>query len=304
MSVSSRVIDGLKTNTLYTFYVRAKNTMGQWSDLSDVVSRTTLKDTTAPSVVASPTLVVAPGMFLLNWVQGSNVDLRGGGYRIYIYTANTPASAVLIKEVGYTSEWAILGVGDASNNASITIAAGTTYYFWVTALDASANESAKVATTPTSGAIVGTYTATAHAASHENAGGDEISIAGLSGELADPQIPKITDRGDPAAWDWQVGALTTNGAWQTLDCSAIVPEGAKFINFRIYLQDDVAGSTFLMRENGNAYAYNCGSLLTQVANVVIDSMFIVACDSNRVIQYNATNTTWTDINILVRGWIF
>jgi len=30
----------------------------------------------------------------------------------------------------------------------------------------------------------------AHAASHQNAGGDEISVAGLSGELADDQNPK------------------------------------------------------------------------------------------------------------------
>lgn len=33
----------------------------------------------------------------------------------------------------------------------------------------------------------------AHAASHQNGGGDEINVAGLSGELADPQPPKYTD---------------------------------------------------------------------------------------------------------------
>jgi hypothetical protein len=31
----------------------------------------------------------------------------------------------------------------------------------------------------------------AHAASHENAGGDEIDVTGLSGQLADPQIPDL-----------------------------------------------------------------------------------------------------------------
>jgi len=34
------------------------------------------------------------------------------------------------------------------------------------------------------------YAAAAHHARHENAGADEISVAGLSGELADPQPPK------------------------------------------------------------------------------------------------------------------
>ncbi len=32
----------------------------------------------------------------------------------------------------------------------------------------------------------------AHSSTHQNAGGDEISVAGLSGELADPQPPKLT----------------------------------------------------------------------------------------------------------------
>jgi len=36
-------------------------------------------------------------------------------------------------------------------------------------------------------------TPTAHATSHENGGADEISVAGLSGELADPQPPKNHD---------------------------------------------------------------------------------------------------------------
>ena len=34
------------------------------------------------------------------------------------------------------------------------------------------------------------FTPSAHKASHENSGSDEISVAGLSGELADAQTPK------------------------------------------------------------------------------------------------------------------
>jgi len=41
-----------------------------------------------------------------------------------------------------------------------------------------------------SGALADAQTPTAHAASHQNAGADEISVAGLSGELADNQPPK------------------------------------------------------------------------------------------------------------------
>lgn len=167
MAKSSRIIDGLKTNTLYSFQVKAKNTMGVWSDLPTAVTRTTLKDTTTPAVLSSISLLMLSGMFQLKWSKPSTLDLRGGGFKIYVYTTNTPASAVLIREVGYTADSAVILVGEKSQDASITITAGTTYYFWVTTLDCSGNESAKVATTPGSGSV----TATAAAGATFNRGG-------------------------------------------------------------------------------------------------------------------------------------
>jgi hypothetical protein len=44
-------------------------------------------------------------------------------------------------------------------------------------------------------------TPTAHAASHENAGGDELSVAGLSGALADPQLAGTIDDAQNSAFD-------------------------------------------------------------------------------------------------------
>lgn len=153
MAKSSRIIDALKTDTLYSFYVRAKNTMGAWSDLPTAVTKTTIKDTTTPAVLSSITLLLLSGVFSLKWAKPSTLDLRSGGYKVYVFTANTPASAVLIREVGYTADSTEIFIGEKSQDASITITAGTTYYFWVTTLDASGNESAKVATTPASGSV-------------------------------------------------------------------------------------------------------------------------------------------------------
>jgi hypothetical protein len=70
----------------------------------------------------------------------------------------------LIREVGYTADSTEIFVGEKSQDASITITAGTTYYFWVTTLDASGNESAKVATTPVSGSISAAGTGVDHGA--------------------------------------------------------------------------------------------------------------------------------------------
>jgi len=157
---SSRIIDALKTNTSYSFQVKAKNTVGQWSDLPVAVTRTTLKDTTTPAVLSSITLLMLAGMFHLKWAKPSTLDLRGGGFKIYIFTANTPASAKLIREVGYTADAVNIPIGEKSQDASITITAGVAYWFWVTTLDDSGNESAKVATTPASGigtSVTGSY---------------------------------------------------------------------------------------------------------------------------------------------------
>ncbi len=151
MSKSSRIIDGLKTNTLYSFYLRAKNSCGNWSAVSPVVTHTTLKDTTVPAVLSSITLLLLNGAIHLKWAKPTTLDLRGGGYKVYVYTSNTVASSKLIREVGYTDDSTEILVGEQTQDASITITIDTTYYFWVTTLDDSGNESAKVATTPASG---------------------------------------------------------------------------------------------------------------------------------------------------------
>lgn len=64
-----------------------------------------------------------------------------------------------------------------------------------------------------SGVLADAQTAAAHAASHQNGGGDEISVAGLSGQLADGQTPvdhdHSGDAGDGGTFD---AANLTSGA--------------------------------------------------------------------------------------------
>ena len=144
MSKSSRVIDGLKTDTIYSFHVRAKNTIGKWSPLSDLVSHTTLKDTSAPADPTGGSVGIPnPNFFLLKWAMGTENDLES--YNIYVYTADTAASAKIIKRVGWSTNFVAVYEGDQTEDTTITIAHSTTYYFWVTAVDESGNESDKLA---------------------------------------------------------------------------------------------------------------------------------------------------------------
>lgn len=113
---------------------------------------------------------------------------------------------------------------------------------------------------------------------------------------------KYYDRGDPAGYDYNEGDLTTDGVWRDLDLSSIVPDGARVVVLRIALADDATGSTLSFRKNGNANGYNSGSIRTQAIGVTVDGDIIVSCDSDRVIEYATTNTTFTTIRILVKGW--
>lgn len=114
----------------------------------------------------------------------------------------------------------------------------------------------------------------------------------------------IVDRGDAAGSDWTVGDFTTDGTWRDLDCSSIVPAGAKFIHFRMVLRDDAVGSGFRLRKKGNSNAVNVFMQYTQVANVYITINEKVPCDSSRFVQYMGDNLTFDTINLTVIGWEF
>lgn len=136
-----------------------------------------------------------------------------------------------------------------------------------------------------------------HASKHQVDGVDALTLTGLPGKT------KITDRGDPAAFDINLGNLTTDGTWQTLSLSGIVPADTQFFIARVQILDDAAGSAFEMRKNGNSNDTNVARLITQVANQIIEDSFFVSVDANRAIQYKATNTTWTGINLSVRFFL-
>ena len=109
-------------------------------------------------------------------------------------------------------------------------------------------------------------------------------------------------RGDPSSNDWAVGDFTTDGTWNDLDASSIVPANTAAILFRLVLIDDAVGSTFLLRKNGNAQTVVVDGLATIVANVGVRSNVICACDANRVVEYYGTAVAFATINLSVLGW--
>ena len=113
----------------------------------------------------------------------------------------------------------------------------------------------------------------------------------------------FVERADPAAYDYTVASFTTDGTWRDLDLSAIVPAGAVAALIKTQLKDDAAGSYFQYRKNGDSNAISTKTARTQVADVTIESEYIVWLDANRVAEYRGSNTTFTDINVVVCGWV-
>lgn len=133
-------------------------------------------------------------------------------------------------------------------------------------------------------------------------GTDPAGTSATVKDRLDDLLPHFHDRGDATDWDFEVGDLNTNGAYHDLDLSGIVPAGAKAVALYVYIADDAVNSYLWFRKNGNANSYNRSLLRIQVANVYYDTNIVVACDTNRVIEYLAANVTWVAISILVIGW--
>jgi len=129
---------------------------------------------------------------------------------------------------------------------------------------------------------------------------NDETVVGVSATTFDYQ--HYVDRGDPSAWDFEVGDLTTDGTWRDLDCSSIVPSNATAIKFKLVVIDDSVNISVQLRKNGNTYGYNVGSITTQVANQYNEGELTIPCDTAQVVEYMAYNITWTGIYILVTGW--
>jgi len=179
-----------------------------------------------------------------------------------------------------------------------------------------------------------------HAASHQLAGLDRISLAGLAGVLADsqpsswaqvsgkpatfaPSAHKAThqllgsdalnlaglagksifvDRGDPTAADFEVGAFTQNGAWHDLSLAGTVPAGAFAVYIRCAIYGAAVHQKISFRKKGNTNEFNLFRFFNQVTNLTLQTHGIVFCDTDRVIQYNVDNAAFTTLNLYISGW--
>ena len=114
---------------------------------------------------------------------------------------------------------------------------------------------------------------------------------------------KVRDKGDSTAVDFTQAVLTTDATWRDLNLSTKIPLGTKWVILAVELKDDAAGSYLMFRKNGYYNSNNISQLATQVANVSVYGDLMIQVDSNRIIEYKASNLAFTNINIKIKGVI-
>ena len=113
------------------------------------------------------------------------------------------------------------------------------------------------------------------------------------------------DRGDLAAWDFQMGDLTIDGAAHALSLVGIIPTSAygKRIRLRANLTNNTPGERIQIRKNGHVNWINSAQVHVQTNGIAIDEIFDIMCDNLGSIEYLVSNAgVWTKVNLVVLGW--
>jgi len=107
--------------------------------------------------------------------------------------------------------------------------------------------------------------------------------------------------GNISSYDLTETGMTTDGNWHEWDISSVVPEGARRVHISALFRDDAVGKALGFRKNGDG-SYDPTYRYTQVADADYGCDYIVPVDDAGIIEYYASNTTWTSIDLKIRGW--
>jgi hypothetical protein len=124
----------------------------------------------------------------------------------------------------------------------------------------------------------------------------------LAGKAATSVASQYVHRGDPAALDVELAALTADGTWRDLDLSAIVGEQRVLIHLYTRVRTTSGLGVIQFRQNGASNAVNRVLTSSFVVNVNTYHDVFVLSDADGVIEYNLTAGTYSNVDLSVRGW--
>lgn len=105
-----------------------------------------------------------------------------------------------------------------------------------------------------------------------------------------------------AVWDYTQANLTIDGAWHTLDLSAIVPAGVTLVRLRFVLLDTNGLSSIYLKNADYTNDINIVQIGSQVVNIWHRDVAFVACSNERKIKYKVL-TGAEQVALAVIGWV-
>lgn len=111
------------------------------------------------------------------------------------------------------------------------------------------------------------------------------------------------DRGNTAAYDFQVGDFTKDNQWHDLVLPACVPDDARAVTIFVRLRASAVNRAILFKPFDYPNDFNYTGFWTQVANLRVGCPFDIAMDSpSRKIRYLMSATNLTEVDFVVKGW--
>jgi len=110
------------------------------------------------------------------------------------------------------------------------------------------------------------------------------------------------DRGDPVAFDFQIGDFIEDNTWRDLDLSGIIPANVVLVLLRVVVRSTTISTVVNFRKNGNVSVFNVVRFPIFLALIRNSLDVHVTPDANGVIEYKFNNDKSDLCNITVAGW--
>jgi len=127
-------------------------------------------------------------------------------------------------------------------------------------------------------------------------------IQGDTGAAGADGVANYIARGDVGTPDYDQNDLTLDGAVHTLDISAIVGAGTRFVLVAANITNSSPGKVFRLMQASYTNPASASIIATQVANVIVNSDLWVLTNASGEIRYMATANGWSVVQLLIRGW--
>ena len=111
-------------------------------------------------------------------------------------------------------------------------------------------------------------------------------------------VPRTT----VAAFDFQLGDFTQDGAWHSKSWSSIVPKTAKLVTLKMIYTAPAVGRAFLLRTPGVTYDYNSYGAIALAAGAQFELNFIMPVTNSQTFEYYLSAAGSTVAILIVQGW--